>query len=204
MGKNLAAQSAAARAVFAEADEALGFPLSTLCFEGPGRRAQADGKHPACPAHRLHRRIPRARRARLGSRLRSRPQFGRVLRTGGGRQSAICRCGAPGAQARPIYARGGAGRSGSHGRPAAPARGRARCRAARRIPRRSSQRGESECARSGGHRRSRRRREPRHRTSQSRRRQARDPAPGERAFPLRLDETRAGAPGRRFERLQLF
>ena len=35
MGKSLAGQYAAARAVFEEADEALGFSLSTLCFEGP-------------------------------------------------------------------------------------------------------------------------------------------------------------------------
>ncbi len=35
MGKALAAQYPAARAVFEEADDALGFPLSTLCFEGP-------------------------------------------------------------------------------------------------------------------------------------------------------------------------
>lgn len=35
MGKGLAAQFSSARAVFAEADDALGFPLSTLCFEGP-------------------------------------------------------------------------------------------------------------------------------------------------------------------------
>jgi [acyl-carrier-protein] S-malonyltransferase len=35
MGKSLAAQFAAARAVFDEADDALGFALSTLCFDGP-------------------------------------------------------------------------------------------------------------------------------------------------------------------------
>jgi len=35
MGRELAEQSAAARDVFAEADEALGFSLSQLCFEGP-------------------------------------------------------------------------------------------------------------------------------------------------------------------------
>ena len=35
MGKELCAQFAAARQVFAEADEALGFPLSELCFAGP-------------------------------------------------------------------------------------------------------------------------------------------------------------------------
>lgn len=35
MGQALAEQSAAARRVFTEADEALGFSLSQLCFEGP-------------------------------------------------------------------------------------------------------------------------------------------------------------------------
>ncbi len=35
MGKELAEQFPAARAVFDQADQALGFPLSTLCFEGP-------------------------------------------------------------------------------------------------------------------------------------------------------------------------
>ena len=35
MGKSLAEQFPAARRVFEEADEALGFSLSTLCFEGP-------------------------------------------------------------------------------------------------------------------------------------------------------------------------
>jgi [acyl-carrier-protein] S-malonyltransferase len=35
MGKDLCARSPAAAAVFAQADQALGFPLSRLCFEGP-------------------------------------------------------------------------------------------------------------------------------------------------------------------------
>src|SRR5260370_41768049 len=35
MGKALAQASPAARLVFEEADRALGFPLSKLCFEGP-------------------------------------------------------------------------------------------------------------------------------------------------------------------------
>lgn len=35
MGKGLAERFAAARAVFDEADDALGFSISTLCFEGP-------------------------------------------------------------------------------------------------------------------------------------------------------------------------
>src|ERR1017187_2180109 len=35
MGKGLAAQYAVARSVFEEADDALGFSLSAMCFEGP-------------------------------------------------------------------------------------------------------------------------------------------------------------------------
>src|SRR5579863_2722748 len=35
MGKELAAGFAVARDTFSEADDALGFPLSKLCFEGP-------------------------------------------------------------------------------------------------------------------------------------------------------------------------
>jgi [acyl-carrier-protein] S-malonyltransferase len=40
MGKDLAANFAAAREVFAAADEALGFSLSRLCFEGPAEDLQ--------------------------------------------------------------------------------------------------------------------------------------------------------------------
>lgn len=40
MGRELAEGFAAARAVFAEADEALGFSLSQLCFEGPTEALQ--------------------------------------------------------------------------------------------------------------------------------------------------------------------
>jgi [acyl-carrier-protein] S-malonyltransferase len=40
MGRELADASAAAREVFAEADDALGFSLSQLCFEGPAEALQ--------------------------------------------------------------------------------------------------------------------------------------------------------------------
>lgn len=40
MGRELAERFAAARAVFDEADEALGFPLSELCFNGPAEELQ--------------------------------------------------------------------------------------------------------------------------------------------------------------------
>ena len=40
MGKNLAENFPAARKVFEEVDEALGFPISRLCFEGPPEALQ--------------------------------------------------------------------------------------------------------------------------------------------------------------------
>src|SRR5918993_859915 len=40
MGRELAENFPAARAVFAEADEALGFALSRLCFDGPAEQLQ--------------------------------------------------------------------------------------------------------------------------------------------------------------------
>src|SRR5258708_29006808 len=40
MGKDLAEKFAAARQVFEEADEALGFSLSELCFNGPAEQLQ--------------------------------------------------------------------------------------------------------------------------------------------------------------------
>src|SRR6266404_1181534 len=40
MGRDLAEQYAAARQIFEEADEALGFALSELCFNGPAEQLQ--------------------------------------------------------------------------------------------------------------------------------------------------------------------
>ena len=40
MGKDLAEKFPAARQVFEEADEALGFSLSALCFDGPAEQLQ--------------------------------------------------------------------------------------------------------------------------------------------------------------------
>ncbi len=40
MGKELAAKSAAARAIFMRADKALGSPISKLCFEGPAEELE--------------------------------------------------------------------------------------------------------------------------------------------------------------------
>lgn len=52
MAKDLAEQFPAARAVFAEADAALGAPLSTLCFEGPAEElTRTHNAQPALLAH---------------------------------------------------------------------------------------------------------------------------------------------------------
>src|SRR4026208_2208913 len=40
MGKELAANFPVARQVFEEADDALGFPISLLCFDGPAEELQ--------------------------------------------------------------------------------------------------------------------------------------------------------------------
>ncbi len=41
MGRELSENFPVARAVFEEADAALGFPLSQLCFEGPEEQLKA-------------------------------------------------------------------------------------------------------------------------------------------------------------------
>jgi [acyl-carrier-protein] S-malonyltransferase len=52
MGRALAESSPAARAVFEEADAALGFPLSRLCFEGPEEELKATANtQPAILTH---------------------------------------------------------------------------------------------------------------------------------------------------------
>ena len=54
MGKALFAASAAARAVFEEADAALDFPLSRLCFEGPEEELkQTVNTQPAILTHSI-------------------------------------------------------------------------------------------------------------------------------------------------------
>ena len=52
MGKDLAESSPAARRVFAAADDALGTPLSKLCFEGPAEELTLT--HNAQPALLAH------------------------------------------------------------------------------------------------------------------------------------------------------
>ncbi len=114
--RNLLISYAAARRIFEEADEALGYSLSKLCFEGPGRKTPAYRNHPAGDSHRLRRRRPRAARAGHRAQLCRRPFPGRILRPRRRRHPQLCRCGAYRAQSRPVHAGGRAGRRGRHGR----------------------------------------------------------------------------------------
>ena len=63
MGRDVYEASPAARAVFDAADAALGFSLSRLCFEGPGRGAAADRDPAAGDPDDERRAAARARRA---------------------------------------------------------------------------------------------------------------------------------------------
>ncbi len=68
MGQALAEAFPESRAVFDEADRALGFPLSKLCFEGPEAELQLTANtQPAILAASVaaHRALARSRRARL-------------------------------------------------------------------------------------------------------------------------------------------
>ena len=62
MGKALADAFPICRETFAEADAALGEPLSRLCFEGPEDRADADRERAAGDSRGQHRRVSPARR----------------------------------------------------------------------------------------------------------------------------------------------
>ena len=70
MGKDLADAYPAARAVFDEADRALGFSLSTLCFDGPAEALKStENAQPALLAHGAA--IWAATRERLGPHVRA-------------------------------------------------------------------------------------------------------------------------------------
>ena len=83
-----------AAAVFDEADAALGFPLSRLCFEGPEERADSSPPTRSPPSSPpAWRPAARAGRARREAGLGGRPQPGRVL--GAGRRGRAGRCATP-------------------------------------------------------------------------------------------------------------
>ena len=86
MGKALADAYPAARRVFEEADDALGFAISRLCFEGPDEQLKlTENTQPALLTVSIAAlAVLRENGARAG--LRGRSQPGRVLGAGGGGQ----------------------------------------------------------------------------------------------------------------------
>ena len=151
--------SASARGV-READAALGFSLSRLCFEGPEDELEPDGEHPARPPHRVDRRssarsLPRQAAGRRDGAPGTAWASTRALVAAGALE--LRRRGAPGAAARRAHAGGGAGGRGRHGRGPRPRRrGESRRLAAAAEARgRGLRRGQPQRARPDGDRRPR-------------------------------------------------
>ena len=190
MGRALADAFPECRAVFDEADAALGEPLSQLCFEGPEDRLMlTENTQPAIltvsvAAARL---LERAASARI----RGRSQPGRVLGTRGGRNPGLFRRGPDRAAARPVHAGGRACGHRGDGRPPGPeADVAAGLRRGRR--RRGRGPGQPERARAGRDRRDVRGGGARRRACEGARRQTGGAVAGERAVPLRADEAGGG------------
>ena len=201
MGKSLAEKFAAARAIFDQADQALGFSLTQLCFEGPAEDAAAHREHAAGAADGFGGGLARAGRAERPTGFCGRPQPGRIQRAGGRRSRwtfadavrLVRKRGQYMQEAVPV----GVGAMAALLKLPA---GQARLRSGRSVAGRGGDRRELQFAGPGGDCRARRRRRPSRRTGQSRRSQASADASGERAVPLPADGARAatpeGGPGR--------
>ena len=116
MGRALSEAFPESRAAFEEADAALGFALSRLCFEGPEADLQLTANtQPAILAASVAALRPLlARGAAPG--LGGRAQPGRVLGARRRRRDRLRGRGAHRPPARRVHAGGGAGRGGGHGR----------------------------------------------------------------------------------------
>ena len=83
MGLDLFEKSEFAKKTFRQADEILGYPLSRICFNGPGRGAEADLQYPAGAAHGfLYPVHAVAKGAAAGGRAQPGGVFGPALRRG--------------------------------------------------------------------------------------------------------------------------
>ncbi len=116
MGRALHDASPAARAVFAEVDDALGEPLSALIFEGPAERLTLTANaQPALMATSLA--AVRAVEERTGRKLADLVGYvaghslGEYTALAAAGAVSIARCRAPAAPARPGHAGGGTGRA---------------------------------------------------------------------------------------------
>ena len=115
MGKDFAEKYPIARQTFEEADEALGYKLSQVCFEGPEEQLRlTEITQPAiltasiAALRVLERRVPEAE-------FCGGPQPRRVLGTRGFWHDELCRRSAYRTQSWKVYAGGGPGGSGRDG-----------------------------------------------------------------------------------------
>ncbi len=116
MGKELASNHEVARRTFEEADEALGYALSTLCYEGPEEKLRlTEITQPAIltVSTAAARVLAEAGIAPSFAAGHSLGEYSAHVAAG---THSLCRCGSHRAQSRPIHAGGGAGRGWSNGR----------------------------------------------------------------------------------------
>ena len=152
MGRELAERFPVAAETFAEADEACGFPLSQLCFEGPEEDLKlTENTQPAIltvsvAAWRVL--ADAWHRAGAGRRALA----GRVVGACGRRNAQLCRCGARRESTRTRHAAGRSRRAGRHGRraPAGCGAGGRGLRGSRARDRPDRGRGQSELAGTDG------------------------------------------------------
>jgi hypothetical protein len=116
MGKELADNYAVARRTFEEADEALGYKLSELCFEGPEEKLKlTEITQPAILTASVAAWRVLQEKGLKPDFVCCRAQPGRVFGARGRGHAGLCRCGADGSQSRPVYAGSGAGGRGGDG-----------------------------------------------------------------------------------------
>ena len=115
MGKALAEAFPVYRETLEQADEALGEPLSQLCFEGPADTLTLNGADAAGCPRRQRGGVSPARLSGGESRSGSRAQPGGVLGARRGGYDILRRRVAHSAAARTLHATGGACRRGRHG-----------------------------------------------------------------------------------------
>ena len=203
MGRSLAETFPICRDTFAEADAALGEPLSTLCFDGPADRLMlTENTQPAILAMSTAvARLVVSRGVRPAVRGGAQPR--RVFGARRGRYDILRGCAAHGEAARAIHAGSGTGRRGGDG--GHPGARRRRCCAGLRRSRRRTGglTGEPQCSRTNRDCRPRRGGGARRRAREGARRQTRDSSRGERAVSLRADEAGRGSPGARAARAGL-
>ncbi len=105
MGRDLAENFPESRAVFDEADAALGFPDLEALFRRPGRGVEAYREHPAGDSDGFHRGIPRTGLSRHHARFRGRSQPRRIFGAGGCRLARFRNGGEAGTRTRPLICR---------------------------------------------------------------------------------------------------